>query len=100
MTYTGEATNPEYARAIQTWQQNALQVFLKKIGYVRGNIIHFEHCINGCKTSSYDTMTQLLMRYNFNPNTDLSKDEEGRYQFKNNWNLAKELWIVYGGRPR
>jgi len=97
--YTGECSNPDYAKAVRDWQSNALQVYQKKVGYIKGKIIHFEHCLpsRGCRTSNYDSMTMALMRHNFNPNTDMVRDAEGRMQFKQNFELAKELWRIYGG---
>jgi len=98
--FTGECENAEYAEAVAEWQMNAIKAFDKKIGYVRGNIIHFAHCQTGCRTSSYDQMTGALSLYDFNPNTDMERDEEGRLQFKANFGLAHELWEIYGGRPK
>jgi len=102
VVYTGECSNPEYAKAVRDWQTRAIQVYQKKVSYVKGNIIHFEHCYasRGCRTSNYDSMTQALMRHNFNPNTDMKRDNEGRMQFQNNFDLARELWRIYGGSPR
>jgi len=101
-TFTQECTNPEYAAAVRNWQINAGKHFQKKVGYVRGNIIHFQHCNprEGCRTSNYDMMTQSMSRMNFNPNTDMKRDAEGRMQWSGNWELAKTLWNIYGGSPR
>jgi len=100
--YTGECSNPEYAKAVREWQTRAISVYKKKVGYVRGNIVHFEHCLasRGCRTSNYDSMTQTLMRHNFNPNTDMKRDAEGRMQFQSNFELAKDLWKIYGGSEK
>jgi len=100
--YTTECSNPDYAKAVRDWQSNAIQVYQKKVGYVKGKIVHFEHCLRSrnCQTSSYDSMTMALMRHNFNPNTDMARDAEGRMQFKQNFELAKELWRIYGGSPK
>ena len=99
-TFTGECSNPAYRDAVQKWQEKAIPVYQKKIGFVPGNIIHFNHCMGACKTSSYDLMTQALMNHNFDPNHDMSRDSEGRLQFKDNFDLAKDLWRIYGGNPR
>ena len=89
-TFTAECNDAGYRNAIQQWQEKAIPVYQKKIGFVSGNIIHFNHCMGTCKTSSYDLMTQALTSHHFDPNHDMLRDSEGRLQFKDNFELAKD----------
>lgn len=98
--YTSQASNPEYIAKIGAWQDHAIQVYDRKLGYLDSKVYHFMHCYDGCKTSEYNEHVWALMRFNYNPDHDLEKDADGRYILKNNDPLAEELWRLYGGGPR
>lgn len=102
MTYTSQIGNQEYADEVAKWQRHAIDVFQKKMWFLDTKIIHFQHCDirDGCKTSEYNDQIYALMRNNYNPRTDLTRDANRRLRLTNNINLAKELWVIYGGNPR
>jgi len=99
-TYTAQTGNREYASMIGQWQQHAISVFQKKLGYLDSKVYHFEHCLNGCKTSEYNAHIAALIRHNYNPRTDMTRDPDRRLRLTGNIALARELWVLYGGNPR
>jgi len=98
--YTSQTRNYEYAQAIGAWQDHAIKVYDRKLGYLDSRVYHFMHCIEGCKTSEYGLHVQALMEFNFNPRTDMTRDFEGRLILDKNLPLAQRLWSLYGGAPR
>lgn len=98
--YTEQTGNADYANAIGKWQDHAKEVYNKDIGYLKSKVYHFVHCIGTCQTSNYDMQIWLLKKHNYNPLTDLKRDEEGRLSLVNNEALARDLWRAYGGEYR
>jgi len=98
--YTLQATGTEYVGMLSAWQDHAIQVYKKSLGYLPSKVVHFRHCFDNCKTSEYHLHVQALMTYRYNPKTDLNRDEEGRLTLINNLPLAKKLWELYGGATR
>jgi len=98
--YTSQASGTEYISMLAAWQDHAIKVYNKSFGYLDSKVIHFRHCLDGCKTSEYHLHVQALMSFGYNPKTDLHRDEEGRLTLVNNVPLAKRLWELYGGAPR
>jgi hypothetical protein len=72
---TNPKLSPGYITAIRDWEDMALQVINKNIGYVPGTIAHHFH--GKKKDRGYDTRTQVLIDYQFNPYTDLRKNRGG-----------------------
>ena len=98
--YNYQTNSYEYAQKIKEWQENAIRVYDRKLGFLDTKVVHFMHCIDGCKTSDYNLQINALNRFGYSPNNDLKRDEEGRLILFNNMPLAKELWMLYGGAPR
>ena len=57
--YTRQTTGQEYANEIGKWQDHAIEVYDRKLGYLDSKIIHFMHCIGDCKTSDYNSRSML-----------------------------------------
>ena len=67
-----------YIGAIKQWEETALKVVNKSIGYVPGMLAHNFH---GKKINrGYHNRTDILVRNQFDPATDLMKDTQGVYQ--------------------
>jgi len=98
--YTSQTSNHEYASMIGAWQDHAIKVYNRKMGFLDSKVYHFMHCIEGCKTSEYNLHVAALMQFNYNPKTDMTRDSEGRLFLDKNIGLAKRLWELYGGAPR
>ncbi len=105
VTYTGvmfdKMTNNEvFNSEIKKWQEQAIKVYDGKVGFLDSKVLHFIHCMEGCRTSQYDQQIGLLYQHNYNPLTDLTRDKEGRLSLTNNTPLAEAMWRLYGGGPR
>ena len=100
ITYTDQTGTLDYSRQIGEWQAHAIEVYKQKIGFLDCKVYHFMHCYDDCQTSNYDKQIWTLIKNNYNPARDLHRDEEGRLSLVNNLNLAKELWVIYGGEQR
>jgi len=105
VTYTGimfdkMTNNEDFNNEIKKWQEHAIKVYDKKVGFLDSKVLHFIHCMEGCRTSQYDQQIGLLYQHNYNPHTDLIRDKEGRLSLTNNKALAEAMWRLYGGGPR
>jgi len=105
VTYTGimfdkMTNNEDFNDDIRKWQEHAIEVYDKKVGFLDSKVYHFIHCMDGCRTSQYDQQIGLLYQHKYNPHTDLTRDEEGRLSLTNNTALAEAMWRLYGGGPR
>jgi hypothetical protein len=69
---------PQYGAIIMAWQERALHIVKKRVGYVKVTVYHFFH---GLKegTRFYGTRGQILIRNGYNPLTDLMVDHQGLY---------------------
>ncbi len=66
---------PSYARRCIEWQNNAVRITHKEVGYVMGRI---EHKWHGSKTKRYyKDRWNILFSNNFDPDKDLAYDSQG-----------------------
>jgi hypothetical protein len=68
---------PAYTKAIRSWREQA-KALNGDIGYVEGHAIHFWH--GPLAQRGYATRPQVLIRNEYNPETDLKYDENGVLQ--------------------
>ena len=81
-----------YLREILTWEYNALEVIDGNIGYVPGTIAHHYH--GSKKDRGYHTRTAVLVKHEFDPKTDLTKDDQGVLQLVVTSDRQKQLAIA------
>lgn len=76
-TYHGDM-HPSYKKHLKIWQDRAEANIKRNVGFVGGFIRHMWH---GKKADrGYSTRWQILVKHQFNPETDLKKDVSGIYQ--------------------
>lgn len=76
-----DSYNPHYVEAIQAWQEKA-QTLKKNIGVVSANAIHHFH--GSYKNRGYNTRDQILVKYSFDPVTDIKKSYQGIWELTGN----------------
>jgi hypothetical protein len=70
--------HPGYHRWLQIWQERAERHIKRNVGYVPGTIRHMWH---GRKADrGYSSRWRILVRHQFNPDTDLKLDVSGVWQ--------------------
>lgn len=76
-TYHGDV-HPNYKRFINAWEHRAETHIKKNVGFVGGLIRHMWH---GKKADrGYSTRWQILVKHQYNPDTDIKRDVSGLYQ--------------------
>ncbi len=82
-------THP-YATPVLQWQDRALRVIKKNVGYMPGTVIHYFH---GKKADrKYLERWSIIKNNNFDPSKDLVKDSQGLYKLANvNTQLRDDL---------
>ena len=76
----------KFKKSVKEWQNKALKVFHKNLGYVDMTIRHFWHGSRDSRQQIY--RWRLLSDYNFNPIDDVIELEDGHYELNQN---QKEL---------
>ena len=66
-----------YKSKVLLWEKRALKGIKKNIGYVPGLLVHYFH--GSKKYRKYADRWEILVKNNFNPETDLIKDWQGLY---------------------
>lgn len=70
---------PGYLRELLMWQDRATKHIKQDIGYMKGTLIHNWH---GRKADrKYVERWEILLKYNYDPDTDLKPDWQGLWQF-------------------
>jgi hypothetical protein len=72
--------NKNYFDLVMDWQDNAVRLLRKNIGYVPGEIHHYWH--GKKKDRKYQERWEILTKYNFDPVRDLKKDGQGLWQLR------------------
>ncbi len=67
-----------FIQSLQNYQDNAVEQLKKNIGYVENTVRHMFH--GRTKDKQYGTRGDILIKYQFDPYTDLKKDVSGIYQ--------------------
>lgn len=76
-TYHGDV-HPNYKKALRLWQERAEKNIRRNVGFTGGLIRHMWH---GRKSDrGYSSRWQILVRNQYNPETDLKRDVSGIYQ--------------------
>ena len=77
--------HPEYVKKFLIWQDRAERFVRRNVGYMSGTCIHYWH---GKKVNrQYVPRNEILIRNQFNPNTDLKYDWQGLYQLSDHGDL-------------
>jgi hypothetical protein len=76
--FTGRNFHPEYVRPTLEWQRRADRWLRRDVGCVPGVAMHYWH--GKLSQRGYGTRDRILIDYQFNPTTDLTKDEQGLWQ--------------------
>lgn len=71
---------PNFKESVRKWQEKALKIFKKKLGFVNMNIKHFWHGSRQNRQQIY--RWQLLNEFEFNPLQDLAVMSDGHYELK------------------
>eukprot|EP01022_Parablepharisma_sp_SALTPOND_P026857 TRINITY_DN65081_c0_g1_i1.p1 TRINITY_DN65081_c0_g1~~TRINITY_DN65081_c0_g1_i1.p1 ORF type:complete len:395 (+),score=49.17 TRINITY_DN65081_c0_g1_i1:78-1187(+) len=71
-----------YKEAIKEWQVAASNVVKGKVTYVPGTVYHYWHGTR--KNRQYYVRECMLKEFDFNPKTDLVREESGLYKFTGN----------------
>lgn len=70
--------HPNYHKQLRVWQERAERNIKRNVGYVPGTIRHLWH---GRKADrGYSSRWKLLVKHQFDPETDLKKDVSGLWQ--------------------
>ncbi len=70
--------NQSYVDSVMNWQEIAEYRLRRNVGYVPGMITHFWH---GSKMNrKYVERWRILIDNQYNPNTDISRDQQGLYR--------------------
>jgi len=81
--------SPAFFRKCHEWQDRAVRITQKDVGYVHGRIEHLWH---GNKTRRYyRERWQILVDCKYNPDTDIIHDEQGLCIVVNNNRLEVEI---------
>lgn len=64
-----------YVNKCRVWQDRAVNVVKQNIGYVPGLVCHYWH--GGVKNRQYDKYQEILVKHQYNPETDITKDWQG-----------------------
>lgn len=67
--------SPGLKKTIMDWQDNAVRMLRKDVGVVQGTVFHHWH--GGFANRKYDTREQILIKHQFDPNTDLKPNAQG-----------------------
>ncbi len=87
----------EYMKAILEWQEKALKVVNRNIGFLKGLLIHSWH--GNFKDRGYDTRWKILVKNQFNPQTDIYYDYFGTLHIKDHkWRLRDDLRVYFSQR--
>lgn len=70
--------HPAFIQSLQQYQYTAVSELKKNIGYVENTVRHMFH--GRAKDKQYGTRGDILIKYQFNPLTDLKKDVSGIWQ--------------------
>lgn len=70
--------SPAFVDSLFQYQEVALSALKKNIGYVKNTVRHIWH--GRQQDKQYGTRGDILIKYQFNPLTDLKKDTSGIYQ--------------------
>lgn len=70
--------SPAFIASLQEYQSNAVSTLKKNIGYVENTVRHMFH--GRQKDKQYGTRGDILIKYKFNPLTDLKRDVSGILQ--------------------
>lgn len=86
-------THPTYRKWLHVWQDRAERNIKRNVGYVDGTIRHMWH---GRKANrGYSTRWQILVKWQFNPETDIKKDVSGLWQLvvetPRQWGLRDDI---------
>jgi len=66
---------PGYHRRVKEWQDRAVRITHKQVGFTHGRI---EHNFHGSKSDrNYQSRWQILIDHKYDPDTDLMYDEQG-----------------------
>ena len=69
----------DYNRHIMDWQSRCRRAMMNGLGYCPAVLSHGFHGFK--KDRQYDTRTQLLMKHDFSPSTDLCMNGDGIWEF-------------------
>jgi len=85
--------HPNYLHAVEVWSKRAQTHFNSKIGIVHQVIEHGFHGRKGNR--AYKERWNFLIEHNFDPYTDLKKNEYGIYEFAGNKPLLERDFDLY-----
>lgn len=77
--------HPNYVKILKIWQDRAERFIRRDVGYVSGTIIHDWH--GKKKDRRYHDRWQILVKRQYNPETDLKRDNQGLYQLHDNGDI-------------
>ncbi len=71
--------HPDYRDMVMSWQLRANQYIKKRVGYVKGNILHYWH--GRKKDRGYHDRWQILIKHQYSPYRHVYRDWQGVWQF-------------------
>ena len=84
----------KFKKSVLKWQNRALKIFEKKLGFIDMNIRHFWHGSRDNRQQIY--RWKLLMDFHFNPINDLIKLKDGHFELHpNKKNLESKLIQIF-----
>lgn len=87
---------PAFVRKLKEWEDKAVRVTNKEVGFVMGSIEHMFH--GPKKRRYYRERWQILIDHDFNPDTDLQYDEQGLIQLKGKPALEQDIKLYNRSR--
>lgn len=86
-----------YVKKVLMWQDRAIRLLNRDIGYMPGTISHFFH--GKKKNRKYTERWKILVNNGFDPDSDLKRDTCGLWQLTgNNWRLRDEIRLYFKSR--
>jgi uncharacterized protein YeaC (DUF1315 family) len=71
--------HPDYFDMVLAWEARANQHIRRRVGYVKGNIVHFWH--GKKRDRKYHDRWQILIKHQYSPYRSVYRDWQGLLQF-------------------
>jgi hypothetical protein len=82
-----------YKRVLKKWETLAVEHIKKNIGYVEGTLLHYWH--GKKKDRGYSWRSNVLVKNNYDPDTDIKKDWQGIYALTGNKIKFRDELVQY-----
>ena len=92
---TGSHTSQGYTDKLVNWQQNFL-ANTKSVGYLNSSLMHYWH--GSKKNRGYQWRWKILIENDYNPQTDLIKNNDGLILLENKSQMVEQIFDYFKSR--